>query len=125
MDIYAKQIRRLKGASEGTLFVQWCRGVGVFAFCSSTGYGNGHDNLCGCLSMVKKDYYSVDGGHFQDEIRADEKLNTATRLISHSDLGRYAYWQRKLDKVWPGRYKHVKNALQTHWVREQKEKTTK
>jgi len=116
-DVYAKEVEYLtKHPNE--IYTAWYYGEfhsPLFDACSAvrgetrTRQGFTLSPSCGCLTQIKACDTSCDmfwhaaTAALTKAIRADKALPNHPRLIRVKHLSRFAYWQRKLDKLFKTR----------------------
>jgi hypothetical protein len=76
----------------------------LFLFCSAS--GNRENNVCGCLTQIRRGSHEATDPFLTSNIQNDARLAVHVEDIKHPDeLPVYAEWQRRMDRKWPGRNK--------------------
>lgn len=103
-DEYDKAVRHLT-EHPNEIFRSWChprdrKGGKLFLFCSEDReYGT---SGCGCLTQVKSRVFEAETRELTEAIRNDDTLPSCIGDVKVEHLGRFAAWQRAMDKYFEG-----------------------
>lgn len=100
-DIYDKEIKRLTKLMKtdgSAIYDSWRFGT-EHSPLFDTASSNRHNVCCGCLTQVRDRTKDAETGVLTKAIRADTHIPTLPVCIEVKHLSRFAYWQRKLDKL--------------------------
>lgn len=115
MDIYDQEVERLTKAlkdcetrDEELEIILSAWGYGfyhspLFDGCSKNRRGAKYGDYCGCLTQVASGSHLAENQFLTDLILKDKRLPFKTDEITVHNLPVFAEWQRKMDKIIPGR----------------------
>ena len=103
-DVYAKDVEYLT-KHPGKIFDAWTfdyKHSSLFDICAPQRFGSTNH---GCLTQVKCGYIKAFNKKLTEAIRNDPGIPGDPDSVKAEHLPRFAYWQRKMDKLWKSRGK--------------------